>query len=496
MPKPITGRDLVGLGWPPGPAIGVALEIAQILQNDGLKRTEILRRLNQVYRVPHNYVQDPLLSNLASIFIKKPKAVPEAEAIRDIPIPYRIWGDGFEAHTLKQLETAAHLPIAQAAALMPDGHPGYGLPIGGVLATENAVIPYGVGMDIACRMRLSIFHESPNILNAQRDRFRKTLTFNTRFGIGPRGEWDEGNLRYHPLLDDERWQATPLLRRQHPKAIAQMGTSGTSNHFAEWAALVVLEDIPELSLQAGDSHLCFVTHSGSRGVGATIAQEYTRIAKSQHPGLAKKYQELAWLDLDTEAGQEYWLSMQLAGDFASACHQTIHQTVMTAAGLDPLSFVENHHNFAWQEEHDGKKLIVHRKGATPAAKGQLGVIPGTMADKGYLVTGLGQPDSLNSSSHGAGRPRSRTESKQMITRSQRDAYLRERGVELLNPSAGVDEAPQAYKSPAQVMAQQEDLVRPVATFMPLMVMMASDDKFGRKGRGKGKGKKGKRKRRK
>ena len=141
----------------------------------------------------------------------------------------------------------------------------------------------------------------------------------------------------------------------------------------------------------------------------------------------------------------------------------------------------------------GQTLVVHRKGATPAAKDVLGVIPGTMGDKGYIVCGLGQEESLNSSSHGAGRPRSRTASKQMITRHQRDAYLRKRGVELLNPDAGTDEAPQAYKDPAEVMAQQLDLVRPIATFMPLMVMMCSDKKYGRK-RGKGK-KKGKKRRR-
>jgi len=316
---------------------------------------------------------------------------------------------------------------------------------------------------------------------------RKALIFNTRFGIGPRnGEWGPRDRRDHPLLDDPRWEETAILSSLHDKAVRQMGTSGTSNHFAEWSALTVLEDVPRLGLKAGESRLCFVTHSGSRGVGAIIAKEYTRQAKSSHPELPKQYQELAWLDLDSEAGQEYWLAMQVAGDFASACHQTIHQTVIGAAGLEVAAFVENHHNFAWEEEYGGKKLIVHRKGATPAGKDALGVIPGTMADKGYLVVGLGNEEALNSSSHGAGRPRSRTASKQMITRSQRDAYLRERGVELLNPAAGVDEAPQAYKDPAAVMAQQLDLTRPVATFMPLMVMMAGDEKFGRK---KDKGKK-------
>lgn len=477
----LSGTELINDGWPAGPILGAALAVVENLQAAGLSREEALDKLNRVRQAPFDYQSDPLFDTLAERLIQLELQNQKRPVVRDKPVPYNVWGDDFEQDTLRQMDNAAHLPVSQLGALMPDGHPGYGLPIGGVLATENAVIPYGVGMDIACRMRLSIFDEAPEMLRAQAERFRKALIFNTRFGLGSRdGEWHGHNQREHPLLDDPRWEETKLLRSLHDKAVLQMGTSGTSNHFAEWAALNVLEDVPKLGLKAGESRLCFVTHSGSRGVGGTIAQEYTRVAKAVHPELPKEYEQLAWLDLNTEAGLEYWLSMNLAGDFASACHQTIHQTVIAAAGLDPVAFVENHHNFAWEEEYGGRKLIVHRKGATPAAKGKLGVIPGTMADPGYIVVGLGNEAALNSSAHGAGRPRSRTASKQLITRHQRDAYLRQRGVELLNPDAGVDEAPQAYKNPVAVMAKQEDLVRPVATFMPMMVMMASDDKFGRK----------------
>ncbi|MEM7031192.1 MAG: RtcB family protein [Chloroflexota bacterium] len=494
----LTGNDLLASGWEPGPALSTALDVAQRLLADNVDRADILRTLNAVQERPEAYLNDPLLHTLAERLIKldalrgdlSVEAPDETieQPIRSEPIPLHNWGVDLEADTLRQMNNATHLPIAQAAALMPDGHPGYGLPIGGVLATENSVLPYGVGMDIACRLRLSIFPEKPGLLQGQRDRFRNALRFNTRFGIGKRdGEWGPDEQRDHAILDDDRWRATALLRHQLDKAVRQLGTSGTSNHFAEWVALTVLEDVPSLGLQAGDSRLAFVTHSGSRGIGASIAQEYTRVAKSLHPNLPKQYQELAWLTLDSEAGQEYWLSMQLAGDFASACHRTIHDTVIDAVGLKPLATVENHHNFAWEEEHDGRRMIVHRKGATPAAAGVFGVIPGTMADKGYIVIGLGNAKSLNSSSHGAGRPRSRTASKQMITRSQRDKYLRERGVELLNPDAGVDEAPQAYKDPETVMNQQLDLVRPIATFMPLMVMMASDKAI-KRGKGNNKGK--------
>jgi len=495
----ITGKDLLQAGWEPGPAMGTALDVAAGLLADQHSPAEVITRLNQVRQAPADYQNDPLYGTLAERLLKLAELrAAETETrslVRTEPIPYRVWGTELEGDTLRQMDNAAHLPISRAGALMPDGHPGYGLPIGGVLATENSVIPYGVGMDIACRMRMSIFSEGPDLLNAQRDRFRNALRFNTRFGIGNDGEWSRSDQRDHPLLDDPRWRELPILRRQYDKAVRQLGTSGTSNHFAEWAALEVLEDIPQLGLKAGESRLVLVTHSGSRGVGATIAQEYTRIAKAKQPNLPKQYQELAWLDLDSEAGQEYWLAMQVAGDFASANHQTIHQSVIAATGLKASAFVENHHNFAWEEEHQGKKLIVHRKGATPAAKDVLGVIPGTMGDKGYIVTGLGNPESLHSSSHGAGRPRSRSASKTMITRSQRDKYLKERGVELLNPDAGVDEAPQAYKDPEAVMNQQLDLVRPGATFMPLMVMMASDKVSKRRQKGKGKGRQQGRKKR-
>lgn len=478
MTDNISGRDLMMVGWHPGPVMGAALDVAEQLLADGLNKADTLEQLNRVRHAPHDYQDDALYGQLAQRLIELEETEPTPDStLRDEPIPYQTWGDEFEGETLAQIERAAHLPITQAAALMPDGHPGYGLPIGGVVGAENSVMPYGVGMDIACRLRLSIFHETPEILQAEGDRFRQALIYNTRFGLGKRnGEWNPGNRRYHPMLDDPRWQELPLLQDLHDLAVRQMGTSGTSNHFAEWATLTVLEDVPRLGLRAGEERLCFVTHSGSRGMGANIARHYTRIAKDLHPELPKKYQELAWLDLDSEAGQEYWLAMHMAGEFASACHQTIHQTVIGSAGLEVAAFVENHHNFAWEEEHQGRRLIVHRKGATPAAKGVLGVVPGTMGDKGYLVIGLGHPESLDSSSHGAGRPRSRTASKKMISQAERDAYLRKRGVELLNPEAGVDEAPQAYKDPAKIIEQQRELARPVATFMPRLVMMASDKK--------------------
>src|SRR5262249_28536705 len=181
----------------------------------------------------------------------------------------------------------------------------------------------------------------------------------------------------------------------------------------------------------------------------------------------------AWLSLESEAGQEYWLSMELAGRFASANHYVIHHRVARAVGLEEAIYVENHHNFAWLEEMpDGKKAIVHRKGATPAGPGVLGVVPGSMGDAGYVVRGKGAPSSLNSASHGAGRKMSRRAAFDSISKSTRDAYLRERGITLLG--GGLDESPQAYKNIESIIAAQGELVDVIGKFTPRIVRMADE----------------------
>jgi tRNA-splicing ligase RtcB len=390
--------------------------------------------------------------------------------VRREPLPYAVFGaEHIDAASRAQMDNAMRLPVSVAGALMPDAHVGYGLPIGGVLATEGAVIPYAVGVDIACRMRLSIFAAPPELLSQQQGRFEKVLREQTRFGAG--AEWKPP--REDPILDDPDWQAVPLLRHlRETKGIPQLGTSGSGNHFVEFGELEVLTTDPKLGLQPG-KYLALLSHSGSRGVGYQIADYYSKLAHSLHPELDKELAHLAWLDMSSEPGQEYWLAMNLAGRFASANHRIIHQQITKAAGLDVLATVENHHNFAWEETlPDGRRVYVHRKGATPAGKDELGVIPGTMGDVGYVVRGKGNPASLNSASHGAGRQMSRNEAFKSITKKMRDAYLRERGVKLLG--GGLDESPQAYKRIDEVMAAQRDLVEIVARFQPRLVMMTDD----------------------
>jgi tRNA-splicing ligase RtcB len=223
------------------------------------------------------------------------------------------------------------------------------------------------------------------------------------------------------------------------------------------------------------TYLALLSHSGSRGSGAAVAAHYSKLARRLHPELPQSLAELAWLDLDTEAGQEYWEAMELMGRYAAANHALIHQYMARALGVEVRLDVENHHNFAWRETHqlpDGteREVIVHRKGATPAGEGVVGIIPGSMATPGYVVRGKGSTASLLSASHGAGRRMSRTQARKTLSWQDAQALLRERQVMLL--SAGLDEVPMVYKDIDEVMAAQQDLVEVLARFDPRLVKMA------------------------
>ncbi len=387
------------------------------------------------------------------------------EEIRDIPVPFQVWGKNIEAGAMDQMRSAARLPIAVRGALMPDAHQGYGLPIGGVLATHNAVIPYAVGVDIACRMKLSVFDIPAARLGKMHDTLKKSLLKQTVFGTG--------GVHQKPVdhdVMDEDWSITSVTKRLYDKAHSQLGTSGSGNHFVEFGLLSL--EKPELGLAAGE-YLALLSHSGSRGSGATVADYYSKLAMKLHPDLPKELKYLAWLDMDSAEGQEYWAAMELMGLYASANHAIIHQRVSAAIGAQIISSVENHHNFAWKEIHDGRELFVHRKGATPAGENVLGVIPGSMATPGFVVRGRGNAPSLNSASHGAGRAMSRTAAKNKFRWAHFKQTFADLGITLL--SAGIDEAPRAYKDIHSVMSAQDDLVEIIARFDPKIVRMADAD---------------------
>ena len=466
----ITGKILKLNNWPDGKIIGLAKITATQLMEQGFDRDTVLAQLDAVRQDPGNFLADPLMADLAHECIRlTPKDEPSADILLENPIPFPIWGrENIDDGAVAQMDNAMRLPVTVAGALMPDAHIGYGLPIGGVLATDNVVIPYAVGVDIACRMRLSLYEVSPHLLGQKKGMFEESLWNETAFGMG--AKWTGSKKAQHAVLDDDAWYATPQLKLLKDTAMNQLGTSGTGNHFVEWGSFHLTE--PMFGLKPG-IYLALLSHSGSRGVGAKIADRYSKLAREKHPGLDKAVSYLAWLSLDSEDGQEYWLSMELAGKFASANHYIIHRRVAAAIGLKEVAVVENHHNFAWKEKlPDGRTVIVHRKGATPAGVGVLGIIPGSMGDAGYLVRGKGITSSLESASHGAGRQMSRRVAINSISKSARDEYLKKNDVTLLG--GGMDESPQAYKPIESVIKAQAELVDVLGKFTPRIVRMADE----------------------
>ena len=379
-----------------------------------------------------------------------------------MPIAYRQWGTDLDANARQQMENACQLPVSVAAALMPDAHVGYGLPIGGVLATDNAVIPYAVGVDIACRVKLTVLDLPVDWLRRHETDLIRAIEAETRFGIGSEFK----NRRTHPVMDAD-WSVSPVTQRFRDKAAAQLGTSGSGNHFVEFGEFTIADK--QLGLESG-TYLALLSHSGSRGTGAQVCDHYSRLARTKHKDLPKELSYLSWLDLDSADGQEYWAAMELMGQYASANHHLIHKHIARHLKANVLLDIENHHNFAWKERHGGRDVIVHRKGATPAGAGVLGVIPGSMASPTFVARGKGQPESLNSASHGAGRVMSRHQAKEKFNWKMVNPYLEERGVKLI--SAGLDEVPMVYKNIEAVMAAQTDLVEPLAKFFPRLVKMA------------------------
>lgn len=466
---PINGHDLLAIGYPQTELLGIALKANK--KRTGLTKVEMLAQYKAVLANAEDYINHIIFGKLATAIVEgvgqreEEKVIPLKEAA----VAYSTYGaEQIEEGAIKQMQIAVKLPIAVAGALMPDAHQGYGLPIGGVLATENAVIPYGVGVDIGCRMALSIFDIKGMEFYGMEGLLKEQLVKHTKFGAG---HGFQGQYKaQHKVLDRGAFNLNPFIKNLQDKAWAQLGSSGGGNHFVEWGLMEFMERDEVLNIDKG-TYLALLTHSGSRGMGATIAGRYTQIAKEVCK-LPHEAKNLAYLDMDSEAGQEYWTMMNLAGDYASACHEVIHDKLTKAIGAEVLAKIENHHNFAWKEMYQGKEVIVHRKGATPASKGVMGIIPGSMTAPGFLVRGKGEEEALNSASHGAGRQMSRTKAIKNLKTEDIEAVLADCGVALIG--AGKDEAPMAYKDIHQVMAAQGDLVEVVAMFTPKIVRMADD----------------------
>jgi len=461
----MSDRILDKLGLKSERARNAARICIQFARAKGMSPVRIRKGLAQVAANPHAHLDDAVFASFAEALLSGSAASrnPGGKTFRKGEARFARWGSDIDPGAVTQMEQACSLPVAVRGALMPDAHVGYGLPIGGVLAADNAVIPYAVGVDIACRMKLTVLDMPPGFLDDERsEKLRNAIETETRFGVGA----SFVRRRNHPVMDED-WAVSPVTLSLKDKAWSQLGTSGSGNHFVEFGVLDL--EYPGLGLESG-TYLALLSHSGSRGTGTEVCARYSDIARSLCRELPPELRRLSWLPLDRHEAQEYWAAMQLMGKYAAANHELIHRHISAFLGANVLLDIENHHNFAWKEVHDGRNVIVHRKGATPAGRGALGIIPGSMASPAYIVRGLGNHASLESVSHGAGRRISRSQAKRTL--SWRDAMktLQEKRVKLI--SAGLDEVPEVYKDIDAVMSCQTELAEILGRFMPRLVKMA------------------------
>ena len=410
--------------------------------------------------------EDELLAWVDAEFASSPMLTMAAA-----PAPFAMFGapeEHIPLGAVEQMNEVMRLPVAKHGALMPDAHLGYAMPIGGVVSLENAISPSFVGYDISCMMQLSLVDLTPEDFMAARPYLAGVLQGETAFGLGANFA---GGEREHAVMDDPRWREINVLTGLKALAQHQLGSSGGGNHFAD---LVILDFVKDHeAYKAGDRSVGLLTHSGSRGVGHKTATYYVQQAARATRGIAQDIPAgYEWLDLALEWGQEYLTAMQLMGDYAHANHDLIHDHFVAAAGLHCDYRVWNRHNYAWVEEEG----VIHRKGATPAAVGDIGIIPGSSGTPSYLVRGLGNAASLNSSSHGAGRWFSRKEAKR---RHDEQAFLQHMAAQdILHFGLAPDETFQAYKDIEMVIGLQADvLVEVVAKMTPKVVIMGgmSDD---------------------
>ncbi len=374
--------------------------------------------------------------------------------------------EDIEEGPLEQIgNTARHPEVASTVAVMPDAHVGYGVPIGAIFPTVNAVVPNAVGVDIGCGMCA---------LNTgiQLDRDHMDKSF-WRFWAGQVGRDVPTGFRWHKSPQklgevDRSLRATPLQHLIRERAAVQLGSLGGGNHFLE-------------AQSDENDDIWLMVHSGSRNTGLQIANHYNKLAieSAERRGLDAG-KDLSSLPLDDQIGQDYLHDMAWATDFALASREQMLERMLNALQrqverMDPASLdgeagpvINVHHNFANPELHHGEEVMVHRKGATSAFEGQLGIIPGSMGSNSYIVRGLGNEDSLKSCSHGAGRRMGRKAAKKAITEAEFAASL---GGTHSKPSMGlIDEAPGAYKDIDVVIGRQADLVDIVHTLKPIITV--------------------------
>ncbi len=378
-------------------------------------------------------------------------------------VPIKMWVSDIEENALAQARNLANLPfIFKHVALMPDCHSGYGMPIGGVIATKGVVIPNAVGVDIGCGMcavKTSLNEINTDVLKTIMSGIRELVPL----GFDHHKQAQEESLM--PSLENVPEHG--IVYRQYTAAKKQIGTLGGGNHFIE--------------IQKGsDRHVWIMIHSGSRNIGLKVAKHYNKLAihlnERWHSSVDKK-QDLAFLPIEIQEAKDYFAEMQYCVDFAFANRLLMMEriksvfTSVIGETFSALEFINIAHNYARWESHFGTDVIVHRKGATSAREGEVGIIPGSQGTKSYIIQGKGNTESFQSCSHGAGRTMGRKQAQRELVLEEEIEKLNSRGiVHSIRNTRDLDEAPGAYKNIDTVMANQVDLVEILVELNPLAVI--------------------------
>ena len=378
--------------------------------------------------------------------------------------PIKLWLDDIEPDTLEQAGNLANLPfVYRHVAIMPDAHLGYGMPIGGVMATSGVIIPNAVGVDIGCGMgavRTSLTAISREKLKEVIREIRRTVP------LGFKHQKKKQDKRLMPKTTSMPVSMMPVVSNEYNNARTQLGTLGGGNHFIEIQ-------------QGNDGRIWLMVHSGSRNLGYKVARYYNRLAielnSRQKSPVPRKWQ-LAYLALDSDPGRDYLAEMQYCIDFAYANRllmiERIKYALLRVAApvfFDPVINIA--HNYAALEHHFGRDVMVHRKGATRAGAGELGIIPGSQGSPSYIVRGLGNSESFESCSHGAGRRMGRRQAQRQLDLAYEQKRLDKQGIiHSLYRKKDLDEAPGAYKNVIKVVDNQLDLIEVVVELRPLAVI--------------------------
>jgi tRNA-splicing ligase RtcB len=377
-------------------------------------------------------------------------------------LPIKLWLDDLEPGCWKQAHNLANLPFAfKHIAIMPDAHQGYGMPIGGVMATQGVVVPNAVGVDIGCGMLAA----KTNALKPDSNRLKEALRLiRKRIPVG----FNKHQAPQDPnLMPGFNSTPVPIVEREYNNACKSLGTLGGGNHFIE--------------LQVdGEDRLWVMIHSGSRNLGKQVADHYNKLAQTMNArwySQVPREHDLAFLPLDTEAAENYRNEMSYCVNFALANRQLMLERVLDcladafAPSIGPRKQINIAHNYARMESHFGQDVMVHRKGATSAQREELGIIPGSQGTSSYIVRGLGNRESFMSCSHGAGRKMGRKQACRELSLVMEQAALDSLGIiHSVRGEKDLDEAPGAYKNIREVMDNQEDLVEIVTKLRPLAVM--------------------------